>query len=74
MNKIYIVFEDNGEMFEDYEKWVVKVFNIQEQAMKFIENSKAKEQILCKKQRYREKHNFWVEDYDIEKGDSNVKD
>lgn len=66
MNKVYIVFEDNGELYEDYYKWINKIFDTEERAKKYIKNSKAKEQRLCKKQPYRESHDFWLEEYELE--------
>ena len=74
INKIYIVFEDNGEIYEDYDKWINKIFGTQEQARRYIKNSKAKEKRLCKKQPYRDVHDFWLEEYELERSDSNVKD
>lgn len=73
MNKIYIVIEDNGEIYEDYDKWINKVFNSKEQAQKFIKNSKSKEKRLCKKQPYRDIHDFWLEEYELEGSENNEK-
>ena len=69
MNKgyiVYIVFEDNGEVYEDYYKWIAKVFDKKTHAARFIKNSKAKEKMLCKKQSYRSEHSFWVQECEIE--------
>lgn len=66
MNKVYIVFEDNGQLYDDYDKWVNKVFDMKDQAKKYIKKSKAKEQRLYKKNSYYDKHDFWLEEYTIE--------
>ncbi len=66
MNKVYVVFESNGDAYEDYEDWIAKIFTSKERAKKYIKNSKTKEQILCKKQPYRSKHDFWLEEYELE--------
>ncbi len=72
-NKIYIVFEDNGEAYEDYDKWIDKIFDTQEQAKRYIKNSKGKEKRLCEKRPYHDVHDFWLEEHEIERSDSNVK-
>ena len=40
--KVYIVIEDNGEWYEAYEEWIVKVFSDEQNAKKFVSNSKIK--------------------------------
>ena len=66
MNKVYIVFEDNGELYDDYYKWINKVFSEKEQAEKYVKNSKENEQkSWIKLQHYRE-HDFWLEEYTVE--------
>lgn len=66
LNKVYVVFQDNGESFEDYDYWITKIFSSEEKAKKYIKNSKAKEQRLCEKLPYRDKHDFWLKEYEIE--------
>lgn len=71
MNKVYVVFEDNGESYEDYAYQITKIFSSEGRAKKYIENSKAKEQRLCEKQPYHDKHDFWLEEYEVEEINSN---
>lgn len=66
MNKVYIVFEDNGELYDDYYKWINKVFSEKEQAEKYVENQKKNEQKSWRKLHHYEKHNFWLEEYTVE--------
>lgn len=66
MNKVYIVFEDNGELYEDYYKCINKVFSEKEQAEKYVKNAKENEQKSWIKLHHYEKHNFWLEEYIVE--------
>ena len=66
MNKVYIVFEDNGELYDDYYKWINKVFSKKEQAEKYVKNSKENEQNSWIKLHHYEKHYFWLEEYTVE--------
>lgn len=66
MKKIYIVFEDNGEMYEDYDKWINKVFSKKEQAEKYVKNLKKNEQKSWRKLQHDEEHDFWLEEYTVE--------
>lgn len=65
--KVYIVIEDNGEWYEAYEEWIVKVFSDEQNAKKFVSNSKikAKKEKRTKGPYYRE-HNFHIEEKKVE--------
>ncbi len=65
MNKVYIVFEDNGELFEDYVKWIIRVFLDKNLAQKFVKKSKSREKRRAIKLHYYYEHDFWIEEYDI---------
>lgn len=66
MNKVYIVFEDNGELYEDYRKWIDKVFSEKEQAEKYVKNANENEQKSWIKLHHYEEHDFWLEEYTVE--------
>lgn len=68
INNVYIVFEDNGESFEDYRDWIAKVFINKEQAKKFIKNAKLEEKRIANKTPFYEIHNFWLVEEEIENG------
>ena len=66
MNKVYIVFEDNEELYEDYRKWIDKVFSEKEQAEKYVKNARENEQKSWRKLQHYQEHDFWLEEYIVE--------
>lgn len=67
MNKVYIVFEDNGERYEDFHESIIKVFESKKHAVRFIQNLKAKETRKTKKSLHYDIHHFRLEKHEIEK-------
>lgn len=57
--KIYIVKEDNGQDYEDYEEWIISVYFSKENAKKEVKNLRAKE----KKSGHWYKHNYYIEEF-----------
>lgn len=37
--KVYLVYFDNGESYEDYDEWVEAIFDSEEKAISYIEDS-----------------------------------
>lgn len=66
MNKVYIVFEDNGELCDDYRTWIDKVFSEKEQAEKYVKNQKKNEHKSWRKLQHYGEHDFWLEEYTVE--------
>lgn len=59
--KVYIVFENNGEVYEDYQEWAVKEFASKKDAQKYVYNARRKEK-RHKHDRPFELHQFWLEE------------
>ena len=64
--KVYIVFEDNGFVYEDYLDWIVKVFVNKEQAKRFLNNEIKKQKRKYSNRPYYEEHGFRIEEHKIE--------
>lgn len=74
MKKIYLVYQDNGESYEDYYEWIKKVFDDKQEAENYKQMLEIDEETAFKKaieeNDYREKCRFWITEEElIEKGD-----
>ena len=62
--KVYLVWKDNGECYEDYSDKVIKVFTNKIKATNFIKSEKAKKE--NNKNLWRNAISFWIEEKDVE--------
>ena len=62
--KVYLVYKDNGDEYEDYDEDVVKVFNDEEKAQSYIKKEKAKK--INKKSQWSDAIRFWIKEMNIE--------
>ena len=74
MKKIYLVYQDNGESYEDYYEWIKKVFDNKQEAENYKQMLEIEEEAAFKKaveeNDYREKCRFWIKEEElIEKGE-----
>ena len=78
MKKIYLVYQDNGESYEDYYEWIKKVFDNKQEAENYKQMLEIDEETAFKKaveeNDYREKCRFWIKEEElIEKGDDDCE-
>ena len=62
--KVYLVYKDNGQEYEDYFDDVVKVFSDKEKAKSYIKKEKAKKE--NKQSQWKDAIRFWVKEMNIE--------
>ena len=62
--KVYLVFKDNGQDYEDYYDDVVKVFKEKEKAQYYIKKEKVKKE--NKKSQWSDAIRFWIKEMEIE--------
>lgn len=69
MKKIYLVYQDNGEPYEDYYEWVKKVFDDKQEAENYKQMLELDEETAFKKaveeNNYREKCRFWIKEEEL---------
>ena len=62
--KVYLVYKDNGQSYEDYSDDVVKVFNDKIKAQSYIKKEKTKKE--NKQSQWSNAIRFWIKEMNIE--------
>ena len=73
-----MVYQDNGESYEDYYEWIKKVFDNKQEAENYKQMLEIEEETAFEKaieeNDYREKCRFWIKEEElIEKGDDDFE-
>lgn len=62
--KVYLIYKDNGQEYEDYSDDVVKIFKEKEKAQSYIKKEKAKK--INKQSQWQNAIRFWIKEMNIE--------
>ena len=63
--KVYLLYGNNGEMFEDYYEWVEGVYINREKARKEKYKLTRKAKQDCKKRIDWEERQYWIKEYEV---------
>ncbi len=63
--KVYLLYGNNGEMYEDYYEWVEGVYINREKARKRKKELDKKAEKDHKKEPIYGKHTYWIKEYEV---------